>query len=204
MRLEGGLELAHHLPPALNLASDSMLDPERYHPSRRALTQSHVEHVSDFTLVLPWEAGLSLRFQSRDWRLNLDYLYYLRGLSLSYATLDSAAVYDDSARDLRRNAAGLDSVAHWTSQQSYRLRLQQHLAVGVEFRQVFLHLGALFYTVSRASLVEETAAFQPDFLPFLPTLNVGYHFPLGPRFTTTVSLVAFPVSLFKTTVEYRY
>ena len=35
-------------------------------------------------------------------------------------------------------------------------------------------------------------------------LNLGYFFPVGPSFTATVSLVAFPVSLFKTSVEYRY
>jgi hypothetical protein len=35
-------------------------------------------------------------------------------------------------------------------------------------------------------------------------MNLGYYFPIGPNFTATVSLVAFPVSLFKTSVEYHY
>ena len=57
--------------------------------------------------------------------------------------------------------------------------------------------------VSMALAIDELTGHERP-LPFLPTMNVGYYFPLGPKFTATVSLVAFPVSLFKTSVEYRY
>ena len=125
-------------------------------------------------------------------------------MSVHYTLTDSIDAYDTSAQDVYQTAYGEDSVVVSKSESEFRLGLEQQFALGVQIYQVFLQVGGIVYTVTQGDLLTEAAAYRPAGLPFLPTMNVGYYFPVGPNFTATVSLVAFPVSLFKTSVEYRY
>lgn len=203
MRMEGDIGTFYHLLPSLDFGGDPIMNPSNMNPTKLTLTTRSKQTIGDIQLNLPWEGALSLHGEWENFKVNLDYSYFLRGLSLKYTTLDSVDAYDTTAKDVYRLSDGSDSVTVTSSRDGYRVGLNQQFALGLQIYQVFFQVGGILYTLND-DLVDESAAFKPASLPFLPTLNLGYYFPVGPRFTTTVSLVAFPVSLFKTSVEYRY
>jgi|GEM_PF-2265223 len=204
MHLEGGAYWQYHTLPAMDFTGEEMLDPSKMNPTKLTLTSRSKSEIGDMQVNLPWEGAVSLHTKWENFRMNLDYSYFMRGMSVRYSLIDSVDSFDPETLDMRRTSAGEDSVDVSRGENRFRLGLKQQFALGIEVYQVFFQIGGVFYTVSEGNVLTESASYRPRFLPFLPTLNTGYHFPVGPHFTTTVSLVAFPVSLFKTSVEYRY
>jgi hypothetical protein len=204
MFLTGSISYQYNVLPALDFGGDKILDPAKMNPTKLTLTSRTKQTLSDMRVNLPWEGAVSLHTDWPNFRMNLDYSYFMRGMSVRYTLLDSVDAFDKQAKDVPKDASGRDSVEVERSENLFRLGLQQQFALGLEVYQVFLQVGGIVYTVTQGDILSESAAYRPAALPFLPTMNVGYYFPLGPKFTATVSLVAFPVSLFKTSVEYRY
>jgi len=204
MHLDGSLAWEYHMLPALDFSSDKILDPAKMNPTKLTLTTRTKEVLQDMQVNMPWEAALSLHANWSAVRVNLDYSYFLRGLSVRYEMLDSVDAFDKETKDRYKDHEGNDSVEVTRASKIFRLGLEQEFALGIQVYQVFLQVGGIVYSVTQGDILSESAAYRPASFPFLPTLNVGYYFPLGPKFTTTVSLVAFPVALFKTSVEYRY
>jgi hypothetical protein len=204
MYLRGSIAWQYNLLPALDFGGDKILDPSAMNPTKLTLTTRTKQELRDMRVNLPWEAAVSLHADWPSFRVNLDYSYFLRGMSVRYVLVDSVDAYDKQAKDRYQDHEGADSVEVTRAGNLFRLGLEQQFALGIEAYQVFLHVGGIVYTVTEGDILSESAAYRPEGLPFLPTMNVGYYFPLGPKFTATVSLVAFPVSLFKTSVEYRY
>lgn len=204
MILKGSLGWEYNTLPSLDFSSEKILDPAQMNPTKLTLTTRSKTEIRDLRVNLPWEGALSLHSRWENFRINLDYSYFLRGMSVHYTTIDSVDAFDSSSKDVYKDAYGRDSVEVSKSANVFRLGLQQQFAIGVQIYQVFFQAGGIVYTVTQGDLLAEAAAYRPSGLPFLPTMNMGYYFPLGPNFTATVSLVAFPVSLFKTSVEYRY
>ena len=203
MRLEGDIQTQYHILPSLDFGGDQIMSPSKMNPTKLTLTTRSKNTVKDITVNLPWEGAVSFHSQWENFKVNLDYSYFMRGLSVGYTLLDSVDAFDTSSKDVYKDAKGNDSVEVSSTVSRYRVGLNQQFALGLQIHQVFMQFGGILYSV-KDDVVGESAAFQPAGLPFLPTMNVGYFFPVGPRFTATVSLVAFPVSLFKTSVEYRY
>jgi hypothetical protein len=203
MRLEGGIETFYHMMPALDFAGGQIMSPSRMNPTKLTLTTRTKQRIDDIRINLPWEGAVSFHGRWENFRFNLDWSYYLRGLSLKYSVTDSVDAFDTASKDIHRRADGGDSVEVSREAGGYRVGLKQQIALGLQAWQVFLQVGGILYSVND-EVVGESAAYRPEGIPFLPIMNVGYYFPLGPRFTATVSLLAFPVSLFKTSVEYRY
>lgn len=204
MKLSGFGQALYHLPAGLDPASEELLDPSAMNLTKLTLTRFQSHSIQDVEMEMPWEASLSLRLQGWGLRANLDYTYYLRNLGISFATADTASLLDEETQEPLVASDGSDSLEVAADRQTLRLKLRHQIALGLQWRQVFLHVGGIFYTAEQQGLLEESVAFRPDFLPFLPTFNGGYFFPLGPNITATVSLAAFPVSLFKTSIEVRY
>jgi hypothetical protein len=204
MFLKGSMAWAYNTLPSLDFSGDKIMDPAKMNPTKLTLTTRSKTVLSDLRVNLPWEGAVSLHSQWENFRINLDYSYFLRGMSVHYTLTDSLDAYDTSSKDVYKTAYGQDSVEVSRSESEFRLGLEQQFALGLQIYQVFLQVGGIVYTVTQGDILTEAAAYRPAGLPFLPTMNVGYYFPLGPNFTATVSLVAFPVSLFKTSVEYRY
>jgi hypothetical protein len=204
MHLDGSLAWQYHMLPSLDFGGDKIMDPAKMNPTKLTLTTRTKEVLEDMQVNMPWEAAISLHTEWAAVRLNLDYSYFLRGLSVRYDLLDSVDAFDKGSKDRYKDHNGEDSVEVIRGSRVFRLGLEQQFALGIQVYQVFLQLGGIVYSVNQGDVLAESAAYRPSSLPFLPTLNVGYFFPLGPKFITTVSLVAFPVSLFKTSVEYRY
>jgi hypothetical protein len=204
MKLDGDVSAEYNMLPSVDFGGGKILDPSKMNPTKLTLTTRTKHVLQDMEILLPWEGALSLSGKWENFKVNLDYSYFLRGMSIRFTSLDSADVYDTTTKDIARNSAGGDSVETSRDNHELRLGLEQQFAVGLQIYQVFLQLGGIVYSVGSASALAEATAYKPDWLPFLPTMNMGYFFPLGPNFTVTVSLVAFPVSLFKTSVEYRY
>ena len=204
MALDGSVSGYFNTLPALDFGGEEMFAPSKMNPTKLTLTTRVKSTLRDVKVNLPWEGAVSLHTDWENFRINFDYSYFLRGLSLEFTTLDSVAAFDTSSKDIYQTASGADSVRVHRDRQKFQLGLSQQFALGIQAYQVFLQLGGIFYSVSNRDVVSEAAAYTPASLPFLPTMNMGYFFPLGPNFTTTVSLVAFPVSIFKTSVEYRY
>lgn len=203
MRLTGGIRTFYHMMPALDAEGEQIMSPARMNPTKLTLTTRTQQRIDDIRINLPWEGALSFHGRWEDFKFNLDWSYYLRGLSLKYLVTDSIDAFDTAAKDVHRRADGGDSVTAETYPGGYRVGLKQQFALGLQAWQVFLQVGGILYSVND-EVLGESAAYRPESLPFLPIMNLGYFFPVGPRFTATVSLVAFPVSLFKTSVEYRY
>jgi hypothetical protein len=203
MRLAGEINSHYHLLPSIDFGSEQIMSPSKMNPTKLTLTTRNKSTLRDIQVNLPWEGAVSLRTEWENFKLNLDYSYFMRGLSVKFTRIDSVDAFDTASKDVHRASDGSDSVEVTTEKSAYRVGLNQQFALGMQIHQVFFQFGGIFYSV-KDEVVGEAAAYQPDWLPFLPTMNVGYYFPVGPRFTATVSLVAFPVSLFKTSVEYRY
>lgn len=203
MRLAGGIRTFYHLMPSLDFEGERIMSPSRMNPTKLTLTTLTRHRIDDIRVNLPWEGAVSFHGRWEDFKFNLDWSYYLRGLSLKYVVTDSIDAYDTASQDIHSRSDGGDSVMVDTRPGGYRVGLKQQVALGLQAWQVFLQVGGIIYSVND-EVVGESAAYRPESLPFLPLVNVGYFFPVGPRFTATVSLVAFPVSLFKTSVEYRY
>lgn len=204
MRLNGSLAWDYNVLPALDFSSSQILNPKNFNPTKLTLTTRSKSVIQKMELNLPWETGVSLHSNWNNLKLNFDYSYYLRGLSVRYTTIDSVDAFDSTSKDLFKDQYGKDSVTVTKGDGRFRLGLEQQFAFGIQVYQVFFQLGGVIYTIENGNILEEASAYRPESLPFLPTMNMGYYFPIGPHFTTTVSLVAFPVSLFKTSVEYRY
>jgi hypothetical protein len=204
MFLKGSLGWEYNMLPAVDFAGETVMDPSKMNPTKLTLTTRNKTVLQDMQVNLPWEGAISLHTKWENFRMNLDYSYFLRGMTVNSTLIDSSDAYDTSAKDVYHDRFGNDSVTVERSENSFHLGLEQQFAIGLQIYQVFFQLGGIFYTVSQGDLLSEAAAYRPEALPFLPTMNMGYYFPLGPNFTATVSLVAFPVSLFKTSVEYRY
>lgn len=204
MRMEGEAEGYYHTLFALNPGGSPVFDVKKMSFTKLTQTQREKAVLRNVSFDLPWEAGVSLSGRFRLLQVNLDYSRFLRHAGLAFTVVDSLDAFDAETGEALKARSGGDSVETSSFSKRYSLRLSQQVAVGLRLHQVFLHAGALFYEVKEDDLLEEVAAYRPSFLPFIPTLNLGYDFPLGPRFKTTVSLLAFPVSLFKTSVEYRY
>ncbi len=204
MFLKGSMGWEYNVLPSLDFSGDKIMDPSKMNPTKLTLTTRNKTVIQDMSVNLPWEGAVSLHSNWENFRLNLDYSYFLRGMTVDYTMIDSADAFDSTTKDVYKDASGNDSVTVSRSENSFHLGLEQQFAVGIQIYQVFFQLGGIFYTVSQGNVLTEAAAYRPEALPFLPTMNMGYYFPLGPNFTATVSLVAFPVSLFKTSVEYRY
>ncbi|MDB5050293.1 MAG: hypothetical protein JWO30_3364 [Fibrobacteres bacterium] len=204
MFLKGSMGWEYNTLPGLDFSSDKILDPAKMNPTKLTLTTRSKTVIRDVRVNLPWEGAVSLHGNWENFRMNLDYSYFMRGMTVQYSTIDSVDAFDSTAKDVYKTAYGEDSVEVTGSANRFSLGLEQQFALGVQVYQVFFQIGGIFYTVTQGDLLSEAAAYRPEALPFLPTMNVGYYFPLGPNFTATVSLVAFPVSLFKTSVEYRY
>lgn len=204
MYLHGDLSWHYNILPSLDFASDQILDPAKMNPTKLTLTTRTKQTFRDMRVNLPWEGAVSMHTDWPSFRINLDYSYFMRGMSVKYTVIDSVDAFDKEANDRYKDRNGFDSVEVTRTDNEFRLGLEQQFALGIEVYQVFLHVGGIVYTVTQGDILSESAAYRPESLPFLPTMNVGYHFPIGPKFKATVSLVAFPVSLFKTSVEYRY
>jgi hypothetical protein len=204
MHLDGELAWQYHMLPSMDFSSGKILDPAKMNPTKLTLTTRTKEVLQDMQVNLPWEAAVSLHTEWSAVRLNFDYSYFLRGMSVRYDLLDSVDAFDKETKDRYKDHEGNDSVEVTRGSRIFRLGLEQEFALGIQVYQVFLQLGGIVYTVTQGDILSESAAYRPAALPFLPTMNVGYFFPIGPKFTATVSLVAFPVSLFKTSMEYRY
>lgn len=204
LNLDGDVQAEYNMLPALDFGGDKIMDPSKMNPTKLTLTKRTKHVLKDMQILLPWEGALSLGAKWENFRVNLDYSYYLRGMAVKFTSIDSEDVYDTTTKDMAKTAAGTDSVDVTVSRHDLRLGLQQQFALGFQIYQVFFQLGGIVYSVNSEAAVAEAASYRPDWLPFLPTMNLGYYFPLGPNFTATVSLVAFPVSLFKTSVEYHY
>ena len=204
MFLTGSLSYEYNTLPSLDFSGDKVMDPSKMNPTKLTQTTRTKQTIQDMRVNLPWESAVSLHTQWANFRMNLDYSYFLRGMSVHYTLIDSADAFNKETKDLYKDHAGYDSVEATRSDNGFRLGLEQQFALGLEVYQVFLQVGGIIYTVTEGDVLAEAAAYRPESLPFLPTMNVGYYFPLGPKFKATVSLVAFPVSLFKTSVEYRY
>lgn len=202
LRGEAGWE--YNMLPSLDFESDKIMDPSKMNPTKLTLTTRTKTVIRDVRVNLPWEGAVSLHTGWDHFKMNLDYSYFMRGMSVQFTQVDSIDAYDTASLDTYKDSFGRDSVEVVETGTKFRLGLEQQFALGLQIYQVFLQLGGVFYTVTDGDLLTEAAAYRPEALPFLPTMNVGYYFPLGPNFTATVSLVAFPVSLFKTSVEYRY
>jgi hypothetical protein len=204
MKLEGSGQALYHLPAGLDPASEELLDPAKMNLTKLTLTRYQSHSLHGVEMELPWEASFSMRMQGFGIRANLDYTYYLRNLSLKYVTADTASLLDEETQEPLLDVNGRDSLDVDGFSQTLRLKLRHQFALGLQWKQVFLHLGGIVYTAQEQGLLEESVAYKPTALPFIPTFNGGYFFPLGPNVTATVSLVAFPVSLFKTSIEVRY
>jgi len=203
MLMRGQVHSEYHMLPAVDPASSEIFSMDNLNLTKLTLTQKFSSTMDSVRILLPWDLAASLRTSLGMVKINLDYTYFLRDLGIAYNMEESEDVYDKETKDFRLNAEGGDSVATTGHRESYRVSLRQQVALGLQIDQVWIHLGLLDYRF-RQPLIDEAAAWKPDFLPFVPTLNMGYFFPIGPRFNVTVSLLAFPVSLFKTSVEYRY
>jgi hypothetical protein len=204
MRLDGSLGWEYNVLPSLDFSSDQILNPANMNPTKLTLTTRSKTVIQNMRVNLPWEGAVSLHGNWENFRINFDYSYFMRGMSIMYSSIDSVDAFDSTSKDLYKTNSGLDSVTVTKSDKLFRLGLEQQFAIGLQAYQVFFQIGGIFYTVEEGDLLSESASYRPSFLPFLPSMNMGYFFPIGPNFTTTVSLVAFPVSLFKTSVEYRY
>lgn len=204
MRLDGDMAWEYNVLPSLDFSSDKILNPANMNPTKLTLTTRSKTVIKDMQLNLPWEGGISFHTNWDNFKLNLDYSYFMRGMSVLYTSIDSVDAFDSTTKDLYRTASGADSVTVTRADNRFSLGLEQQFAMGVQIYQVFFQIGGVVYTVENGDILGESAAYRPASLPFLPTMNMGYFFPLGPNFTATVSLVAFPVSIFKTSVEYRY
>jgi hypothetical protein len=204
MRLKGNLAWEYNVLPSLDFSSSEIMDPSKMNPTKLTLTTRSKTEISDMRVNLPWEGAVSFQAKWENFRMNMDYSYFMRGMSVQYTMTDSVDAYDTTSKDVYKDAYGDDSVTVTRSTNRFRLGLEQQFALGLQIYQVFLQIGGVFYTVTDGDILSESAAYRPDALPFLPTMNLGYYFPIGPNFTATVSLVAFPVSLFKTSVEYHY
>ncbi|MDB5106143.1 MAG: hypothetical protein JWP91_3832 [Fibrobacteres bacterium] len=204
MFLKGTVAWEYNVLPSLDFSGEKIMDPAKMNPTKLTLTTRSKTQLQDMRVNLPWEGAVSLHTNWENFRMNLDYSYFMRGMTVHYTMIDSVDAFDSTTKDVYKDAFGEDSVTVSRSENSFRLGLEQQFAVGFQIYQVFFQLGGIFYTVTEGDVLSEAAAYRPEALPFLPTMNMGYYFPLGPNFTATVSLVAFPVSLFKTSVEYRY
>ena len=204
MPLDGSLGWEYNVLPSLDLSSSQIMNPAKMNPTKLTLTTRSKTEIEKINVNLPWEGALSLTTKWQHFKMNLDYSYFLRGMSVIYSMVDSVDAFDSSSKDIYVNANGFDSVTVTRSDERFRLGLEQQFALGIQIYQVFFQMGGIVYTIENGNILSESAAYRPQGLPFLPTMNMGYYFPIGPNFTATVSLVAFPVSLFKTSVEYRY
>jgi hypothetical protein len=204
MRLKGDMAWEYNVLPSIDFSSSNIMDPSKMNPTKLTLTTRSKTEISDMRVNLPWEGAVSFQAKWENFRMNMDYSYFMRGMSVQYTMTDSVDAYDTTSKDVYKDAYGDDSVTVTRSTNRFRLGLEQQFALGLQIYQVFLQIGGVFYTVTDGDILSESAAYRPDALPFLPTMNLGYYFPIGPNFTATVSLVAFPVSLFKTSVEYHY
>jgi hypothetical protein len=203
MKLRGQVQNVYHMLPVIDPASDTLFSMDRLNLTKLTLTQAFKSSVDSVRVTLPWDVSASVRASWGPFKMNFDYTYFLRNMGLAFSYADTSQLYDTEAKDIQKNAMGGDSLEVSRQRQQFKLALRQQFALGLQWDQVWMHLGILDYQFEQA-FVDETAAWKPDFLPFVPTLNLGYFFPIGPRFTTTVSLFAFPVALFKTSIEYRY
>ncbi len=204
MRLQGALGWDYNTVPFLDFESDKIMNTTLMNPTKLTLTTRTRTEIQNMKVNLPWEGAVSVHTNWENFRMNLDYSYFMRGMSVLYTSIESADAFDTTTKDLYKNSFGYDSVTLKETSNRFRLGLQQQFALGVQAYQVFFQIGGIVYTVENDDLLSESVAYRPSWLPFIPTMNTGYFFPLGPNLTVTVSLVAFPVSLFKTTVEYRY
>jgi hypothetical protein len=203
MRLDGIIISKWQLPTAIDLAGPNIFDPRKLDTAQIATTQKLSNTVDSLQVVLPWELSASFRISYEKFRVNFDYTYYLRNLGLKMRITDTDQVFDLGTKKISRNKAGIDSLSITNNHLNYNLALRQQFAMGLEYDQVFMQIGIVDYGIQQSFLSEATA-WTPAFMPFIPIFNLGYHFPIGPRFKVTVSLLAFPVSIFKTSLEYRY
>jgi hypothetical protein len=203
MKLRGQIQSLYHLLPVIDPTADTLFSIDRLNLTKLTLTQAFKSSVDSVRVTLPWDISASLRTSLGPLKVNFDYTYFIRNMGLAFSYSDTSQIYDKETKDLQLNSEGGDSLLVSRQRQQFRLALRQQFALGLQWDQVWLHFGVLDYQFEQ-EFVDETAAWKPDFLPFVPTLNLGYFFPIGPRFTTTVSLFAFPVALFKTSIEYRY
>src|SRR5690606_3285658 len=153
--------------------------------------------IGDMQVNLPWEGAVSLHTKWENFRMNLDYSYFMRGMSVRYSLIDSVDSFDPETLDMRRTSAGEDSVDVSRGENRFRLGLKQQDVQEIEVYQVFFHIWGVSYTVSAVNVLTEPTPYCSRFLPSLPSLNTGYHFPVGPRFASRVTQVAFPVCRFK-------
>lgn len=203
MRLRGQIQSLYHLLPVVDPTSDTLFSIDRLNLTKLTLTQAFKSSLDSVQVTLPWDISASVRTSFGPIKLNLDYTYFIRNMGVSFSFSDTSQVFDKQSKDIQINQLGGDSIEVSGQHQRFRLALRQQFALGIQWDQVWLHFGILDYQFEQ-DFVDETVAWKPDFMPFVPTLNLGYYFPIGPRFTTTVSLFAFPVALFKTSIEYRY
>lgn len=203
MDLQGDIAGIYHTFPALQPGEEKVFQSEKVNTDEPAHTRRNSILIDRVQLSLPWELGLSAFADFDNYRFNLDYVYYLKGLSLEYRYESSAAAFDTVTNAALQSSDGKDSVITDGFTRNYQLRAGHQLAFGLEIHQIFFHFGALFYDIRSQDVLSEAVDYRPDFLPFIPLFNMGYHFPIGPKVTTTVSLFAFPVALFKTTVEVK-
>ncbi len=204
LALRGDIEAYYHKLYALDTESESILQVNKMSPTKLTLTQREKYVLRDVSLSLPWKVGTSFFTKWPNFRLNLDYAYFIRGLSFGYTLLDSLDAFDSTTSENLKTLTGQDSVEVSQELNRYHLSLSHSFSIGIEVYQIFAQVGGYFYGVESKALLDESSAYKPDWLPFIPSLNFGYYFPLGPNFKATVSLLAFPVSLFKTSVEYHY
>ncbi len=203
MRMRGSIESFYHMLPSVDPASEEIFSVDNMNLTKLTLTQRFKNTVDSAYISLPWDVAASFRASLGPVQINVDYTYFLRNLGIAFSVSDSDDVYDKEAKDLQKAADGSDSVEVSRNRQAFRIELRQQIAVGLQIDQIWVHFGLLDYRFNQP-LIDEAAAWKPEGLPFVPTLNLGYFFPIGPKFKVTVSLLAFPVSLFKTSVEYRY
>ncbi len=203
MEMEGRIAGTYHTFPAVQLNDDTIFHSDKVNESEPAHTRRNTIRVDKVELKLPWELGLSAFASFENYRFNLDYVYYMRGLALRYRYHSESTALDTLTNTVLTNTDGKDSVETTQFTREYQLRAGHQLAFGLEIHQVFFHFGALFYDIRSQDVLSEAVDYRPGFLPFIPLFNMGYHFPIGPKVRTTVSLFAFPVALFKTTVEVK-
>ncbi|MBF0430085.1 MAG: hypothetical protein HQK83_02310 [Fibrobacteria bacterium] len=165
--------------------------------TKLTLTKKVTNEIYDVELQLPSRVGVSLHTSLSWLKLNFDYAWYYRGLSLTYKHRSQKAAFDTTYNDIVAAADGSDSLITENSTGRLGSQLQHKGAIGINLFGFFLNAGAyygepIFYENSREIDVK-----------VMPILNLGYTFEIRDKYIFDVSLISLPLAILKTTVRYR-
>ncbi len=190
--------------PAPVVAADSIPEDDagffevgKLNLTKLTLTKRVTNDIHNIKLQLPSRVGVSFSAGGADLMVHFDYAWYYRGLHLTYDHISQKVVFDTTFNDIVSAADGSDSVVTQQSRGGWGSDLKHKMAFGLYWWGLFTNMGVyvgdpIFYENS-----------NKVGLKYMPIFNFGYSIELSKQYFLDVSVISFPMTIFKTNFRYR-